>query len=468
MRKIPPGAAGDRADRAARPRAGPRRRRHPRRRLGRGVHRADPPRGRRAAPRRERLQGAASYPRRDDRASAGESRCRTAPSRPTGCSSRACRRPRAPTTRWSAASCSSRKPLVKERLGFFRWTAMFLALFGSYGKNDTVDVQYRSAAAHGGNGTRDHPAGDDGLSLPRHADRRDPRRAAPRVLVRVLPAEDRRGPREPARDARGARGRTSPTSCRSPTARSAPRATARSRSSSGSSRTSASRRWPTSRASAPRARSCADTLERDRGRRRRERARAARRPAPGRDRVDQDRGRPRVLDRADRAPHGATSTSRSAPPRSPRSTPRPQSPRERHRVPQGEAGRRREVPHHAALLRQRVLLRLRRACARGGHHGADHPRRHAGDELPPDQAHHRPLRVGDPRGARARARVARGRPRGTRRARRRLRDLAVRRPARPRRARHPLLHAQPLTRDPRHLRRAAGRAAVDPGAAQPV
>jgi hypothetical protein len=35
-----------------------------------------------------------------------------------------------------------RKPLVKEKLGFWRWTAMFFALFGSYGRNDTVDVQY--------------------------------------------------------------------------------------------------------------------------------------------------------------------------------------------------------------------------------------------------------------------------------------------------------------------------------------
>ena len=34
------------------------------------------------------------------------------------------------------------RPLAKERLGFWRWTAMFFALFGSYGKNDTVDVQY--------------------------------------------------------------------------------------------------------------------------------------------------------------------------------------------------------------------------------------------------------------------------------------------------------------------------------------
>lgn len=37
------------------------------------------------------------------------------------------------------------EPLEKERLGVGRWTAMFLGLFGSYGKNDSVDVQYRLA-----------------------------------------------------------------------------------------------------------------------------------------------------------------------------------------------------------------------------------------------------------------------------------------------------------------------------------
>jgi hypothetical protein len=37
------------------------------------------------------------------------------------------------------------KPLEKERLGVGRWTAMFFGLFGSYGKNDSVDVQYRLA-----------------------------------------------------------------------------------------------------------------------------------------------------------------------------------------------------------------------------------------------------------------------------------------------------------------------------------
>jgi hypothetical protein len=37
------------------------------------------------------------------------------------------------------------KPLEKERLGVGRWTAIFLGLFGSYGRNDSVDVQYRLA-----------------------------------------------------------------------------------------------------------------------------------------------------------------------------------------------------------------------------------------------------------------------------------------------------------------------------------
>jgi hypothetical protein len=36
-----------------------------------------------------------------------------------------------------------RKQLEKEKLGMGRWAAIFFGLFGSYGKNDEVDVQYR-------------------------------------------------------------------------------------------------------------------------------------------------------------------------------------------------------------------------------------------------------------------------------------------------------------------------------------
>jgi hypothetical protein len=39
-----------------------------------------------------------------------------------------------------------KKPLEKERIGVGRWTAIFLGLWGSYGKNDSVDVQYRLGA----------------------------------------------------------------------------------------------------------------------------------------------------------------------------------------------------------------------------------------------------------------------------------------------------------------------------------
>src|SRR5262245_3984012 len=35
------------------------------------------------------------------------------------------------------------RPLVKERVSGARWLAMILGLFGSYGKNETVDVHFR-------------------------------------------------------------------------------------------------------------------------------------------------------------------------------------------------------------------------------------------------------------------------------------------------------------------------------------
>jgi hypothetical protein len=35
------------------------------------------------------------------------------------------------------------RPIVKERVSRSRWLAMSLGLFGSYGKNETVDVHFR-------------------------------------------------------------------------------------------------------------------------------------------------------------------------------------------------------------------------------------------------------------------------------------------------------------------------------------
>ena len=35
------------------------------------------------------------------------------------------------------------RPLEKEKLTKRRWTAIFFGLWGSYGKNDSVDVHYR-------------------------------------------------------------------------------------------------------------------------------------------------------------------------------------------------------------------------------------------------------------------------------------------------------------------------------------
>jgi hypothetical protein len=38
------------------------------------------------------------------------------------------------------------RPLVKEKVSGGRWLAMTLGLFGSYGKNETVDVHFRRGA----------------------------------------------------------------------------------------------------------------------------------------------------------------------------------------------------------------------------------------------------------------------------------------------------------------------------------
>jgi hypothetical protein len=38
------------------------------------------------------------------------------------------------------------RPILKEQVGGMRWLAMFLGLFGTYRKHETVDVEYRSGS----------------------------------------------------------------------------------------------------------------------------------------------------------------------------------------------------------------------------------------------------------------------------------------------------------------------------------
>jgi hypothetical protein len=35
------------------------------------------------------------------------------------------------------------RPIVKEKVGAGRWLAMYLGLFGTYRKNETVDIEFR-------------------------------------------------------------------------------------------------------------------------------------------------------------------------------------------------------------------------------------------------------------------------------------------------------------------------------------
>jgi hypothetical protein len=39
------------------------------------------------------------------------------------------------------------RPLMKERVSRGRWLAMALGLFGSYGRNETVDIHFRRGAS---------------------------------------------------------------------------------------------------------------------------------------------------------------------------------------------------------------------------------------------------------------------------------------------------------------------------------
>ena len=59
--------------------------------------------------------------------------------------------------------------------------------------------------------------------------------------------------------------------------------------------------------------------------------------------------------------------------------------------PEGQGRRRRRLPHHADVLPQRRLLRVRRARARDRHHGADRRRHHADHQRRADRAHRQAL-----------------------------------------------------------------------------
>jgi hypothetical protein len=45
--------------------------------------------------------------------------------------------------RMAAGEIVFNRQIVKERVGAGRWLAMYLGLFGTYRKNETVDVQFR-------------------------------------------------------------------------------------------------------------------------------------------------------------------------------------------------------------------------------------------------------------------------------------------------------------------------------------
>ena len=93
-----------------------------------------------------------------------------------------------------------------------------------------------------------------------------------------------------------------------------------------------------------------------------------------------------------------------------------------------------------------------------------HPAHH---DLQPALARDEHVRRDDPRPRAHRPAPAQGERRGGGRVRRGLRDDAVRRPAGQRRARDPLLHAQPLPGDARDPQRAAPLAPVGPRAHRP-
>ena len=225
-------------------------------------------------------------------------------------------------------------------------------------------------------------------------------------------------------------------------------------------------RWPTSPASANARGALRDPRPASRGRHR-ERARPARRPAPRREPSSVPtpgglRLRRRSSCRAGRA-SGVVLRRRA--PASPRGTSRPPT------SCSDLANLRRKVDAGADFLITQLffdndaLLRLRRPGAGRGHRRADHRRDHADHEPRADRALHRDVRRVDPaRPARAGCSVRRDDPRRSSTSASPTRRCSAP-TCSPRRAGHPLLHAQPLARRPGRSSRRCGSPA--PGRSRP-
>src|SRR5262249_5864843 len=145
--------------------------------------------------------------------------------------------------------------------------------------------------------------------------------------------------------------------------------------------------------------------------------------------------------------------------RTPGGPPRDARSRREHPAPEGEGRRRPRRCHHAAVLRQCLLLQLRRARAPRGYPRSARGRHHADHERTPDPAHHAAVGQCRAAGARRSARARRRRSGGRTRARRRIRDAAVRRAPARRGSWDSFLYAQSVPRDARDLPEPAARRA---------
>ena len=143
-------------------------------------------------------------------------------------------------------------------------------------------------------------------------------------------------------------------------------------------------------------------------------------PPAGQERVDQDRGRPRVLARAGRADPRPTTPFAIGAACFPETHIHATSAEDDLRYLKEKVDAGAQLPDHAAVLRQRALLRLRRARAGVGIDVPIIPGIMPITNVGADQAHHGDVRRDDPR-----ARCSRELEPRARRARRRSRDFGV-------------------------------------------